>query len=79
MTRKLTVVEIADWSALFDDESLVNEGYSMSIGDLVRASRGEPVTIAVVYADGTELDRVVCDLGSFPERPLPDILALARR
>jgi hypothetical protein len=42
---RLTVIDIEDWSVLFADEKIVHQGHSTSVEDLVRASKGEPVTL----------------------------------
>ena len=62
-SMKLTVIDIEDWSVLFADEKIINQGHSTTIEDLVRAAGGCAVTLARVAAHGSPFDKMVTDGG----------------
>ncbi|MBZ9888153.1 hypothetical protein LB559_09395 [Mesorhizobium sp. BR1-1-3] len=56
MARLLTVIDLNDWALLFDDERLVDQSHSFSVGNLVQRARCEPVYLQRICADGSKLD-----------------------
>lgn len=78
--RALTVVDIEEWSVLFDGEDVVNQGHSTEIEDLVRASKGEPFTLQRISAYDSPFDKMVSEAGDVSmATKLADILPLTKR
>lgn len=55
--RTLTVVEMNEWSLLFDGETLAYQGHNVALFHIEQAARGEAIKIKIVDAYGTPFDR----------------------
>lgn len=88
--RRLTVIEVTEWAALWsgpDDEgdesrdptTLLQEGHDIHIEDVARAAEGEAVELDYVDATETAADTEVGKRGGFNAISLEKWLSLAEK
>lgn len=78
--RHLTVVDIEEWSILFDGDEMVDQGHSTELDTIIRASRGEPFTLARISAYDSPFDKQVSQDGDVRHgTKLSEILPLTKR
>jgi hypothetical protein len=62
-TRTLTVIDVEDWSLLFDDQRLIDQGHSTPLNQLAHIASGTPVILHYVSACDTILDKMISTAG----------------
>lgn len=79
-TRTLTVIDIEQWSILFDGEDLIDQGHSIPFDRIVTASKGDAVKLARVSAHGSPFEKRACEAGDVDDSlKLSTILPLTKR
>lgn len=78
--RTLTLIDIEEWSILFDDEDLIDQGHSIPFDRIVIASNGEAVKLAHISAYGSPFEKRACESGDVDDSlKLSTILPLTKR
>lgn len=79
-TRTLTVIDIEEWSILFCDDELIDQGHSIPFDRIVMASNGETVKLSHISAYGSPFEKTACENGDVPDSTtLSSILPLTKR
>lgn len=78
--KHLTVVDIEEWSILFDGNEMVDQGHSTELDTIIRAARGEPFTLERIAGYDSAFDKQVSQDGDVKNgTKLSEILPLIRR
>lgn len=62
----ITVIDITEWSLLFVNGRLVDQGHETSLQAVERWANHEPFKLTVLYAGDTPLDKLIGEAGDAP-------------
>jgi hypothetical protein len=66
--RHLTVIDVEDWSVLFDGEKIHHQGHQTTLDDLILAANGQPVTLERVCGYDSKFEAMLQKAGDCDTR-----------